>query len=40
MLDVLIHRKNRIDYCGAADWKSNAVVTSYRALRGDSCDVI
>jgi hypothetical protein len=40
MLNVFIHRKNRIDPCGAADWKSNAVVTSHRALRCDSSDVI
>ena len=25
--DVFICRKNRIEQCGAADWKSNAVVT-------------
>ena len=36
----LFAKENRIDECGAAYWKSNAVVTKDDALRCDSCDVI
>ncbi len=37
-MGVVIRRENRTEECGAADLKSNEIVTIHDALSCDSCD--